>query len=240
MKNIICTLAVSMPFWLYAQTNVSAAGQQTLVNRINSMQRSGQLPIFNMSEVSIEGSKFFNDTYELGELLMTKDRLFQVTSGYKYRVDELKNEINALTPKGEELALLNEEIVYLKLYIKGKEVLFMNGTLPNAKKTDRILQVLFVGKNYQLFKLGGKEYKRLNRTEGLSDKKATDKYSNNHHYYLQITDGIYSEIKLKKDDIINTIPSKKNQLIRLFDGEKFKDKITEVSLIEILQNIDNQ
>jgi hypothetical protein len=240
MKKNLSLIALLLPFLTYAQPNVSAAGQQTLVNRINAMQISGQLPIFNLSEVSIEGSKFFNDNYELGELLMTKDRLFQVTSGYKYRVDELKNEINALTPKGEELALLNEEIVYLKLYLKGKEVLFMNGTLPNGKKTDRLLQVLFVGKNYQLFKLGGKEYSRLNRPQGLSEKKITDKYANKHSYFLQITDGAYSEIKLKQEDIINSIPSKKNQLTRLFDSEKYKGKITELSLINILHDIDNQ
>jgi hypothetical protein len=240
MKNIIRIILCVLPILTNAQSNISAAGQQTLVNRINAMQQSGTLPIFNLSEVSIEGSKFFNDVYALGELLMTKDRLFQVTSGYKYRVDELKNEINALTPKGEELALLNEEIVYLKLYMKGKEVLFMNGTLPNANKTNKLLQVLFVGKNYQLFKLGGKEYTRLTRPQGLSEKKVTDKYANKHHYYLQITDGAYSEIKLKQDDIINTIPSKKNQLTRLFDGDKYKGKITEISLISILQDIDNQ
>jgi hypothetical protein len=241
MKNYITCCYLLLSSYLFAQGANSVGQERSFVNRIQAMQKFSEIPTFNLGEVSVEGSKFFYEEYCDGELLMTKDRLFKMGSGYKYRVDESLNQINSLTPKGQELALLNEEVVYLKLLVKGKEAYFINATTPEDDKKERILQILYVGKTYQLLKLAKKQVTRLTRTQGLSDKTLVDKYSSNPHYFLKVKEGYYTEIKLKKKDLIESIPSKKNQLTRMFDtNEKYDGKMTEPMLVEIIQSIDNQ
>ena len=202
------------------------------VARLNQINRgSGLIPVFNLRNADIKGSKFLNDTYTEGDVWLTNNRHYG--KEYKYKFDEENNAVQILYKDGKELQLMTYEIEIVKLYIDSSTITYFKAEVPNEKGIHRLFQVLFVGKRYTLLKLPCKKLVKNDNSGGYASAESSREYIPTHRYYLQIDEKPFKEIKMTKRSLLKSMPHKKSALQELF--EDHTGDIMDYEIAELLE-----
>ena len=74
MKNFKFLIILFFPFWVSGQATNSMS-ESMAAARIMTSRGGGDLPIFNLAETKVVGSRFFKDEYTEGEIDRKSTRL---------------------------------------------------------------------------------------------------------------------------------------------------------------------
>lgn len=199
----------------------------------NEMYRADTKGSNSADILPVHGMRYFADTlYHKGELKTSKNLY---TSELQYRFDLFDGTIQVELESGEERLLVEEDIVYFKLFINNDVILFLPANVPNGKKIT-LLQVIYRSPTMQLLK----DLKTYN----------TVKYDNKqHHYYYEIHNDFhyyfnkggrapFTEVKLKAKSFVKVMPEKKSRIDHLFKSANNSGELTLTKLASIMKILD--
>ena len=235
MKKLL-TLALLLKFMgTHAQVG-NFASMQSKMDNLLTQTGSPVIPIFDLRYEGVKGSRFLNEEYAEGEIWMTNNRHYTVEMKYKF--DEAENGVQVkFASTGKEITLFNNEVEIFKLKLNGSTVTYFKAEVPGENETNKLFQVIYLGKKYQLIKLPVKKLVRHKETGAYQSGANYDKFEESHRYFIKINDQSFKEIKFKKSVILKMIPNKKDSLEKLFDKPQYKD-LTDFNIGEILQKIE--
>jgi hypothetical protein len=241
MKKYLLFLATILCTNLVAQNSPSVAVVQMQSNRLKEINsKSFDFPTFSLKETEIKGFRYFYDEYTEGELWLTDNRHYK--EGYLFKFDEVENSVQVKSPDGKELLLDKDEVVICQLFIFGSTVSYLGLELPNKDNQDKentynIFQVLYLSDNYQVLKLPQKRIRKNPKNMSAGQGFEYDQYVPEYHYFVKKKDGLLTEFKPNKKDILAQFSEKKGNLEPLFKQAKYK-KLSDALLAELISTVD--
>lgn len=241
MKNFKFLIILFFPYWVSGQATNSMS-ESMAAARIMTSRGGGDLPIFNLAETKVVGSRFFKDEYTEGEIWLTGNR--HNTNEVVYKFDEIENHVQVKYKDGREVVLFNNEIIACKMVYGTENVVYFKASVPNEPDVHRLFQLMYYGKKYQLIKLPLKsEHRKDVNTNSSSsyDLRTSEnviELRSNNRYFLKIGDGDFKEIKFKKSAFAKNIPLKKNKIEKLLDTPQYKGDLSDKMMAQLLENLE--
>ncbi len=235
MKKCIL-LFLTFPNFLFGQA-ANVVQQQSRVNAMNDLMRQNTSSLslyYNGSEIDIKGSKYFYDAYVDGELWFIDGKY--ASKEYVYKFDESENSVQTMDKKGEEILVDAEKINGCKLTIEGKAVYYFRAEVPGELNKKRLFQLLYNSDKYNVIKLASKRL--VPKTKIFHDDAVQYEYLIEHRYFLKKSAQTYQEVKLKKKDLLKAFPEKQAILKRLFETPQYKERLTELSFVNLLTELE--
>ena len=241
MKKFKLLIILFLPFCVSGQVS-SAMTQSMAAARIMTSRGGGDLPIFNLAETKVIGSRFFKDEYTEGEIWLTGNRHHKDDVEYKF--DEIENSVQVKYKDGREILLFNNDIIACKMTYAGENAIYFKAQVPGESDVHKLFQLVYYGKKYQLIKLPVKsERKKSTNTNSsnsysLKDNENVVEFLNENRYFLKIGDAGFKEVKLKKSAFLKLMSSEKNKLETLFDTPQYKGNLTDWSIAKVLEKME--
>ncbi len=233
MKKLILFFCLFLPFIANAQ---GAANTNLQNNGVASMLDATFVPKFNMAEIKIKGTRFFNNEYEHGEVILKNGRKYG--SELLYKFDEFENTVQVKLKNGKEVSLPSAEIEIFKLHFSSDTLIFFRSEVPNDKGKERLFLILYATNQYKLLKLPSKRFRTVNNKLPYASGEIYDEFKDDSKFFFKLGTGAFNEINLSKKALIKAIPSRKAVLQQFFEKPEYKD-LNEWNIAELLQKIDN-
>lgn len=237
-KNLILAFLLSSVYFAFAQ-------KKTILNNpaITPSYRRNPFDLgntFDIRDVPMRGTRYFNDSlYHKGEL-QTTTALY--TTELAYRYDQIERTAQVRMPEGQELWLLEKDIVYFKLFIDDKVLLFEPASVPNGQKIT-LLQVIYKSPTMQLLRDPRKYVFRVRpeAADGYSSDIVYDEVRKKYRYFVNKGGNTpFKEIKPTAKSLIKLMPEKKARITQLFKTAQKKGGLTVSKLEEILAQLDEK
>jgi hypothetical protein len=231
-------LILFVPNMLLGQIS-TVAQEQSRVNAMNELMKdntSSLMLYYKPSEVDVNGSKYFHDTYVTGELWFTNGDY--ASTGYLFKYDESENSVQVKDKAGQEVLTDADKINGCKLNIEGKSVFYFKAQVPGSPNKKRLFQLIYNNEKYRVIKLPSK--KLITKTKIFHDDANQYEYISQHTYYLKKEEGHYIEVKLRKKSLLDAFPEKKAVLSKLFETPAYKERLNEASFAAILMELDKK
>ena len=241
MKKFKFLIILLFPFWASGQA-ANAMSESMAAARIMTSRGGGDLPIFNLAETKVVGTRFFKDEYTEGEIWLTGNRHHGNDVSYKF--DEIENSVQVKYRDGREILLFNNDIIACKMTYGNENVIYFKAHVPGESDVHKLFQLIYYGKKYQLIKLPIKsERKKSDNTNSsnsysLKGNENTVEYVNENRYFLKIGDAEFKEVKLKKSAFLKALSTEKNKLETLFDTPQYKGNLTDWSIAKVFEKME--
>jgi hypothetical protein len=207
-------------------------------DQIGKAPRPGTVPTFDTRYEGVLGSRFTVEDYNKGEIWLTDGHHY--TTELTYRFDEIENCVQVKYPEGRELLLFNNYVQKCHIFNKDTILVFQKAHIEGEKDPHKLYQVLFEGKTYTLLKFPHRKVVRVDEKTALTIGRLYDQITPIYHYYFKTGDKLFKEIKLKKKDILKTLPSHKAVLEDLLKTPQYDSDLDDKKLILMFQKIDGQ
>ncbi len=237
-KNLILALFLSVAYLGRAQqpTTRPADGR---VNFLTSSDRFQYINPFDDRLINMRGTRFFFDSiYHPGEL-QTAKTLY--TTELQYRFDQIERMVQVKLESGKELWLNEKDVVYFKMFLGDKEVLFIPAAVPNGRKLT-LLQVIYKSPTMQLLRDSRKYIFRVksDNIDGYSSENVYDDVRKDYRYFFNKGESLaFSEVKkIDAKSFAKVMPDKKIQIAKLFKAGQAKEGLSITKLAAILKELD--
>ncbi len=213
------------------------------VNDINTFSLYAENGTFTLKEIKVKESPYFyNDEFQTGELILTRDRHYK--SEFRYRFDQFSGTLEVKYPDNQILTIDNNEILAFSLNIEDKVINFIQVPVANKPNEFKLLQVIYFSPNLKLLRDSRKAIRHglfaVLASKNPNDKKDTDLsylYREEYSYYLSY-EGKLQEVQLTEKSLSNVLPHKKKELKKLFSQAKYKENLTVSKVFDLLKALD--
>jgi hypothetical protein len=188
----------------------------------------------------IKGSRFFNDETYVKGALKTPDSLYE--KDLLFRFDQIDRTLQIKLTNGKEILLDPRQIVYFKLFIEDKVLLFERSQVSYKREQD-ILQVIYSSPTMRLLRDSRKKKRKVTETDLYTSapKAHYEVYENDYRYYL-VFDNMSktNPVSITKTAFSILIPYKASFINRLFDMKQFRTDLTVSRLKELIGLLDEE
>jgi hypothetical protein len=235
-KTILCTLCTVFSLTIWAQGGVN---MMLATRGIESIMDDAFIPKYNLRDIEMRGSRYFNPEFVNGEIWMTNDKHFTTEMVYKF--DELENSVHIRSnrEKKKELLLPSNQVLAVRLFLEKDTFSFFRMEIPNDKeKKERLFMILYATPQYKLVKLPQKRYREINDKQPYGTGDQYKEFKSEHRYFLRKgATKQFEEINLSKKSLMKNFPNKKATLEKLFSKPEYKD-LDEWNVAGILQELE--
>ena len=213
------------------------------VSDINTFSLYVEKRTFTLKEIKVKESPYFyNDEFQTGELILTRDRHYK--SEFRYRFDQFLGTLEVKYPDNQILIIDNNEILAFSLNIEDKVINFIQVPVANKPNEFKLLQVIYFSPNLKLLR-DSKKAIRHGLAAALASNKPNDKkdtdlsylYREEYSYYLS-HEGKLQEVQLTEKSLSNVLPQKKGELKKLFSQAKYKENLTVSKVFDLMKALD--
>jgi hypothetical protein len=234
MKSFFAMLVFTMAF-----CKLSSQGN-SFENTFGNMGRIYHVPNYDILPVETKGSRFFNnDTYVKGEL-KTPDSLY--SKDLLFRFDQIDRTLQMKLPDGKEMLLDPRHIIYFKLFIEDKVLLFERSQVSYKREQD-ILQVIYSSPTMRLLRDSRKKKRKVTETDLYTSapKAHYEVYENDYRYYLVFNNmSKMNPVNITKTAFSILIPNKASFINRLFDMKQFRTDLSITKLKDLIGLLDQE
>ena len=235
MKKLFFVFSL-LPLFIYGQTTPN---QQNRINAMNSIMdgnTSSQMLYYPPNDLNIKGSRYLYDKFVPGEVWFTDGQ--HTDSQFLYKFDEVESSVIIQDKEGKESLLLPETIATVKLDINGKSVYYLNMETPATLNKKKLYQLIYKSDNYCVVMLPIKKF--ITSQKIFHDDVQSYEYTTSHRYFLKKKDDDFTEIGLRKKDLIKALPEKAATLAVLFEKPNYKERMTAGLLAELLNEVEKK
>lgn len=212
MKNLIILL---IPFLTLCSLPEKAFSQQGQVKDIEQedLQELGTSNVFRTKKTTeTKGTPYLNPTFLKGEVILKGGA---PTRSLHLRLNTEDHSVEIV--RNEEIQLLEtKKVEGFRIYTKEGDVLFKNGFKSDDNDITKLtfLRIIYGGNTKLVAHHASALQEDLPSYGSATQKNA---YVSFLKYYIITPDGTFHKIKLSKDDILNTLSDKKQELKKVAD-----------------------
>jgi hypothetical protein len=186
---------------------------------------------------NIQGTRYSTEDYTAGELVMKNGNRYK--DNLKFKFDEYFNAIQIKFENGKETVIFYNNVDSFRLFIGNTVVNYIKADVLNESETNRFYQVIYASANYQLIKLPKKTVVSVDNRDAFGVGEQFKKFENRDVYFLKKgSSKPFEKIKISKKSLIESLPSKKENLTKLLDSAAYKGNLDDAKLAALFKEID--
>jgi hypothetical protein len=235
-KYLILSLLFVVNFGLPAQNTASSAFSNIQLEQQYLTETFNGVPMSN-ADNSIRGMRYSTEDYVAGELVMKNGNRY--TNQLKLKFDEYANAIQIKFDNGKETVLFYNNVDSCKLFVGNQVIQYIKADVPSEPETNKFYEVIYASANYQLIKLPKKMVVNVDNRDVFGQGEQFKKFEAKDVYYFKKgKDKPFEKIKISKKALLELLPSKKENINKLFDTPQFKGLLDDAKLTALFTAID--
>jgi hypothetical protein len=212
------------------------------INDVNTFSLYVKDSTFSIKKIQVrESPYFYNDEFQIGELILTRDRHYK--SEFRYRYNQFTGILEVKYPDNQILTIEKSEVLAFSLTIEDKIINFIQVPLTNKPNEFKLLQVIYFSPNLKLLRDSQKGIQLgVQATNSPNNNKHIEMsyyYKEEYHYYLSNADKTH-EVELTEKSLSKVLPNKKKELKKLFSQAKYKQNLTVSKVFDLMKALDKK